>query len=163
MGTIEEAVTTVVEFQHSAETLRKRQFLSRVWALAVILWSVVRTGIIWAALGGYGFNPWIYFSIDLVCATIDAYTTPKMVLYFIDEKYKQAIKWAVVSLVAFVIPDIYIFVGTRTLPTRIIVVLLSIIGSMTALATISILRKIRKGRVERAALLAAAAATHGRA
>ena len=94
----------------------------------VILWSVIRTVIIWAALGGYGFNPWIYLSIDLVCATIDAFTTPKMVLYFIDEHYKLAIKWGIVSLVAFVIPDIYIFAGTRTLPTRIIVVLCAIIG-----------------------------------
>ena len=109
--------------QHSAETMRKRQMLSRVWAAAVILWAVIRTAIIWAALGDYGFNPWIYLCIDLVCATTDAITTPRMVLYFIDDNYRLAIKWGVISLVAFVIPDIYIFVGTRTLPTRVIVVL----------------------------------------
>jgi hypothetical protein len=153
----------VMMVQHSAETLRKRQLFSRLWAVFVIMWSVVRTIIIWAALGGYGFNPWIYLSIDLVCATIDAFTTPKMVLYFIDEHYKQAIKWGIVSLVAFVIPDIYIFVGTRTLPTRIIVILCAIIGSMLALAVISIVRKIRKGRAERAALLAATASVHDHA
>ena len=108
---------------HSAETLRKRQVLSRVWASIVIVWAVIRTIIIWAALGDYGFNPWIYLSIDLMCATIDAITTPRMVLYFIDDRYKMATKWALVSLVAFVVPDIYIFVGTRTLPTRVIVIL----------------------------------------
>ncbi len=150
--------------EHSAETLRKRQILSRLWALVVITWSVLRTVIIWAALGGYGFNPWIYLSIDLVCATIDAYTTPKMVLYFIDDHYKLAIRWGIVSLVAFVIPDIYIFVGTRTLPTRIIVVLCAILGSMLALAVFGIVRKIRKGRAERAALLLGATAdAHGHA
>ena len=53
-----------------------------------------------------------------MCATIDAFTTPKMVLYFIDEHYKWRSSGRVVSLVAFVIPDIYIFVGTRTLPTQ---------------------------------------------
>jgi hypothetical protein len=148
--------------EHSAETLRKRQLFSRLWASIVILWSVIRTVIIWAALGGYGFNPWIYLSIDLVCASIDAYTTPKMVLFFIDERYKLAIKWGIVSLVAFVVPDVYIFVGTRTLPTRIIVVLCTIIGSMMTLAVISIVRKIRKGRAERAAILQATAAEHGR-
>jgi hypothetical protein len=152
-----------VMIQHSAETLRKRLLFSRLWASVVILWSVIRTIIIWAALGGYGFNPWIYLSIDLVCASIDAYTTPKMVLYFIDDHYKLAIKWGVVSLVAFVIPDIYIFVGTRTLPARIIVVLCAIIGSMLALAVISITHKIRKGRAERAAALQATAAARGRA
>lgn len=152
-----------VMIQHSAETLRKRQMYSRLWALFVIMWSVIRTIIIWAALGGYGFNPWIYLSIDLVCATIDAFTTPKMVLYFIDDHYKLAIKWGIISLVAFVIPDIYIFAGTRTLPTRIIVILCAIIGSMLALAVISITRKIRKGRAERAALLATTAGVRGHA
>ena len=152
-----------VVIQHSAEKLRKRQLYSRLWGLFVILWSVIRTVIIWAALGGYGFNPWIYLSIDLVCATIDAYTTPKMVLYFIDDHYNLAIKWGIVSLGAFLIPDIYIFAGTRTLPTRIIVVLCLIIGAMLALAVIGIVRKIRKGRAARAALLGAPVGVTGHA
>ena len=80
-----------------------------------------------------------------------------------EENYRQAIKWGVISLVAFVVPDIYIFAGTRTLPTRIIVVLCAIIGSMLALAVVSIVRKIRKGRAERAALLEATASVHGHA
>ena len=44
-----------------------------------------------------------------------------MVLRFIDDRYKSAFKWGIVSLVAFVIPDIYIFEGTRTLPKKVIV------------------------------------------
>ena len=42
--------------QHSAETLRKRQLYSRLWASAVILWSVTRTVIIWAALALYSVD-----------------------------------------------------------------------------------------------------------
>ena len=142
--------------QHSAETMRKRQTLCRAWAAVVILWAVIRTIVIWAALGDYGFNPWIYLCIDLVCATTDAITTPRMVLYFIDDNYRLAIRWGIISLVAFVIPDVYIFVGTRTLPTRVIVVLCGVILAMTSLAVLSIVRKIRKGRAERALLEAAA-------
>ncbi len=141
--------------QHSAETLRKRQVLSRVWAAVVIGWSLIRTVIIWAALGDYGFNPWIYLGIDLVCSTIDAFTTPRMVLCFIDELYKPAIMWGIVSLIAFIIPDIYIFVGTRTLPTRIIVVLCLVIALMLTLAVVSVVRKVRKGRAARDAAQAA--------
>ena len=145
---------------HSAETLRKRQMLSRVWASIVILWAVFRTIIIWAALGDYGFNPWVYLSLDLVCATIDAITTPRMVLYFIDDRYKLATKWALISLVAFVVPDIYIFVGTRTLPARVVLILCAVIMTMLALAVFAIIRKVRKGRAERAMILATAA-VHG--
>ncbi|MEP7048578.1 MAG: hypothetical protein ABI949_17945 [Ilumatobacteraceae bacterium] len=143
--------------QHTAETLRKRQMLARLWAGAVILWSVVRTVIIWAALGSYGFNPWIYLSIDLVCSSIDAITTPRMVLRFIDDRYRSATKWGIVSLVAYVVPDIYVFEGTRRLPKKVIVVLCLVIITMLSLAVVTIVRKIRKGRAQRAALLEASA------
>jgi hypothetical protein len=132
--------------QHSAETLRKRQLLSRLWAGAVIVWSVVRTLIVWAALGDYGLNPWIYLCIDLASAAIDAFTTPRMVLRFIDDHYKSAINWGLFSLVAFIVPDIYIFVGTRTLPKKVIAVLVVVISAMLTIGVLSVVRKVRKGR-----------------
>jgi hypothetical protein len=149
--------------QHSAATLRKRQRLTRAWAAFVILWSVMRTIIIWAALGSYGFNPWIYLGIDLVCSTIDAITTPRMVMRFVDDRYKSAIKWGVISLVAYVVPDIYIFEGTRTLPKKVIVILCVVIVTMLGLAVVTIVRKIRKGREQRAALLEAVSVLDGHA
>ncbi|HEY0520145.1 MAG TPA: hypothetical protein VGC84_11685 [Ilumatobacteraceae bacterium] len=147
---------------HSAETLRKRQMMTRAWAGLVIAWSVIRTIIIWAALGNYGFNPWIYLAIDLVCSTIDAMTTPRMVLRFVDERYRSASKWGVVSLVAYIVPDIYIFEGTRTLPKKVIVVLCLVIITMLVLAIVTIVRKVRKCRAERA-VIEAMASVQGRA
>ena len=125
----------------------------------MIAWSVVRTIIIWAALGAYGFNPWIYLGIDLVCSTIDAITTPRMVLRFIDDRYRSAIKWGVVSLVAYVVPDIYIFEGTRTLPKKVIVILCVVIVAMFSLATVTVVRKVRIGRAARL-LIEQSAAVH---
>lgn len=147
--------------QHTAETLRKRQLLSRAWAAVVIAWSVVRTVIIWAALGDYGFNPWIYLGLDLACSTFDAITTPRMVMRFIDDRYKSAIKWGIVSLVAYVIPDIYIFVGTRTLPKKVIVILCAVILAMLGLAVMTVVRKVRKGRAARALVEVLAASRSG--
>jgi hypothetical protein len=149
--------------QHSAATLRKRQRLTRAWAMLVLTWCVIRTVIIWAALGSYGFNPWIYLGIDLVCSSIDAITTPRMVLRFVDDRYKSGFKWGAVSLVAYVLPDVYIFEGTRTLPKKVIVILCLVIIAMMSLAIITIVRKIRKGREQRAALLEAAAVLHNNA
>lgn len=142
-------MTAKLVIEHSAETLRKRQLLTRVWAAVVIAWSVIRTVIIWAALGNYGFNPWIYLCIDLVCSTIDAVTTPRMVMRFIDDHYRSAMKWGVVSLMAYIIPDVYIFEGTRTLPTKVIVILCLVIATMFSLATITVVRKVRVGRAAR--------------
>ena len=132
--------------EHSAETLRKRLLFSRLWRVIVILWSVVRTIIIWAALRGYGFNPWIYLCIDLVCSAADSCTTPRLVMRFVDDRYRSAIKWGSLSLVAYVVPDIYIFAGTRTLPKKVIVVLSLVIIAMLGLAVVTVVSKIRKGR-----------------
>ncbi|MEY2402086.1 MAG: hypothetical protein QOJ08_2197 [Ilumatobacteraceae bacterium] len=148
--------------QHSAETLRKRQALSRAWAGLVIAWSVIRTVVIWAALRNYGFNPWIYLAIDLVCSATDGITTPRMVMRFVDDRYRSAIKWGSVSLVAYVVPDIYIFVGTRTLPKKVVVILCIVILAMLGLAVATIVHKVRKGREQRA-LYESMAAASGRA
>lgn len=135
---------------HSAATLRRRKHLTRTWATLVVGWSVIRTIIVWAAVGDYGLNPWIYLVIDLCSATIDALSTPKMVLYFIDDHYMKAFKWAVISLGAFLVPDVYIFFGTRTLPGDVIAIILSIIGVTLLAAVVGIVRKVHKGRLERA-------------
>lgn len=134
---------------HSAATLRRRKHLSRGWAILVVGWSAIRTVIVWAAVGDYGINPWIYLVIDLCSATVDARSTPKMVLYFIDDRYKKATKWAVISLVAFLVPDVYIFLGTRRLPDHLIAVILGIIAVTLIAAVIGVVMKVHKGRVER--------------
>lgn len=136
---------------HDPATLQRRKVLSRTWAGIVVGWAIIRTLVVWAAVGDYGLNPWIYLAIDLVSAVIDGYTTPRMVLAFIDDHYRQAVKWATISLVAFVVPDLYIFLGTRTLPKRIIVVVLIIIGITFTTGVVTVVRKIHKGRAARAA------------
>ena len=134
---------------HDPATLQRRRRLSYTWAAIVVTWSLIRTLIVWAAVGDYGLNPWVYLSIDLASAAVDAVTTPRMVLSFIDDHYRSAIKWGVLSLIAFVVPDLYIFLGTRTLPTRIIVVLCIIIGLTLVVGVVTVVRKVHKGRQER--------------
>ena len=136
---------------HNAATLQRRKNLSRTWAGIVVVWSLIRTVIVWATVGDYGLNPWIYLSLDLGAAIVDAFTTPRMVLSFIDDHFKQAFKWAVISLTVFIIPDLYIFLGTRELPRRIIVALCLIISVTLVLGVVGVTRKIRKGRTERKA------------
>ena len=109
---------------HSDATLRRRRRLSLTWAAVVVIWSLVRAIIVWAAVGDYGLNPWIYLVIDLCSASVDAFTTPRMVLRFIDDHFRKAAGWALVSLGAFIVPDIYIFVGSRTLPKKLVVIML---------------------------------------
>jgi hypothetical protein len=142
---------------HDPETLQRRRRLSRTWAIIVVAWSLIRTVIVWAAVGDYGLNPWIYLGLDLASAIVDALSTPRMVLNFIDDHMRKATEWALISLVVFIIPDLYIFLGTRTLPKRIIVVICVIIGATLTIGVVGVARKVKKGRALKAAALAAAA------
>ena len=126
--------------------------LSRTWAVVVVGWSFIRTLIVWAAVGDYGLNPWIYLGIDLFSACVDAITTPRMVLNFIDNKYKAALKWAAISLGVFILPDLYIFLGTRELPTNVIIIVCLIIAVTLLAGVVSVVHKVRAGRAARAEL-----------
>lgn len=140
-------------FHHSEATLRRRKHLSRTWALLVVGWSLMRALVVWAALSDYGINPVVYLLIDLCSAAVDAYTTPRMVLAFIDNRHKLAGKWAAISLVAFVVPDAYIFLGTGHLPAKVVAIVLTVVTVTFLVAVISVMVKIRKGRAAREALL----------
>ena len=131
---------------HDTATIRRRRRLSNTWALFVIAWSLIRTLIVWAAVGDYGLNPWLYLVLDLVSASIDAFSTPRMVIRFVDDQYRKALQWALVSLAAFVMPDIYIFAGTRTLPRKLIAIIVAVITVTLLAAVVAVLRKVRKGR-----------------
>ena len=136
---------------HSNATLQRRRRLSNTWAGMVVSWSFIRTLLVWAAVGDYGLNPWIYLAIDLSSAIVDAITTPRMVLNFIDEHYRVAASWGSIALAAFIVPDLYIFLGTRTLPTKLIVFICAIIATTLIVGVVGITRKVNKGRAERKA------------
>ena len=72
-----------------------------------------------------------------------------MVLSFIDDHFRQAVKWALISLTVFIIPDFYIFLGSRHLPKRIIIAVSLIIGLTLLIGVVGVVRRVRKGRVER--------------
>ena len=143
-----------VDVQHDAATLRRRKVLSRTWGVIVVTWSLARALIVWAALGEYGINPWAYLAIDLASAFVDAYTTPRMVLAFIDNQYRAAAKWLLFSAGAFIVPDLYLFLGTRHMPRRVILVIVVIISVTATVAAVSVVRKVRAGRREREELTA---------
>ncbi len=142
--------------QHSEATLRRRKLLSLTWLGLAVGWSLIRAVIAWAVLGDYGLNPWIYLGIDLASAVVDGMTTPRMVISFVDRQYRRALMWALCSLVAFVVPDLYLFLGTGHLPKRIIVIMVVIVTITFTVAVVSVLRKVATTRAERLAELVAA-------
>lgn len=130
---------------------RRRRRLSRAWALLVIGWAFGRTLVVWAAVGDYGLNPFWYLAIDLVCACIDAVTTPRTALALIDMRYREAGVWGTASIVAFLVPDIYISVVTDELPSSIIAIIVGVVVFTLTFTVFGMIKKVRAGRAARAA------------
>jgi len=132
-----------VRMDLTAEQHHRRRMLSRAWAIVVIAWAFGRTLVVWAAVGDYGINPWWYLLIDLSCASVDAFTTPKTVLALVDAKHADAALWGSASFVAFVMPDVYIFLATDKLPESIIIIVCVVIVATLTLTIVGVRRKVR--------------------
>ena len=137
---------------HDPAILRRRKALSHTWLVATVTWSFVRTLILWATMGDYGLDPRVYMVIDLTSAVINGCTTPHMVIAFIDDRYKRATRWASISLAAFIVPDLYVFLGTSALPSQIVVVFVGVVTLTLGAAVWGVVRKIIRGRTTRVAI-----------
>ena len=49
---------------------QRRRNLSRAWAIVVIAWAFGRTLVVWAAVGDYGINPWMYLPVSYTHLTL---------------------------------------------------------------------------------------------
>jgi hypothetical protein len=136
----------VAAIQLTPDQLRRRRRLSIIWAVVVVSWSLLRAVVVWAVLTDYGVNPWAYLLIDLASAGIDAITTPKFVLALIDSKYHEATRWGLLTLFAYVIPDIYIFRTTRELPKVAVMIICIVITLSLLAALVGVLTKVRTGK-----------------
>lgn len=124
--------------------------------MLVIGWAFGRTLVVWAAVGDYGLNPLWYLLIDLSCACVDAVTTPRTALALIDMRYREAGAWGAASIVAFLLPDLYIFLVTDHLPNSIIAIIVGVVVFTLAFTVFGMVKKVRSGRAARAAESSAA-------
>ena len=101
----------------------------------------------WAALGDYGINPWLYLAIDLASAVVDGLATPRAVIAFVDRDYGKAAQWLVASAVVFVLPDVYLVLGGKRLPRLAFVVIGAVVTVTATAAVVGIRRRVRAARL----------------
>ena len=124
----------------------KRRLLERLWVVVVIAYGAVRAIVVWKALGQYGVNPWIYLVLDVTSSWPYAVATARLVTSVIDREFSRARSWGVLAAVTFLIPDLYILVVARHVPTEVYAIIIAIISLLALLAILSLFIKIRNGR-----------------
>jgi hypothetical protein len=132
----------------SEQVLHRRRVLARVWAVATVLWSCIRTLLAWVLLGEYGLNPWVYLCVDLGSSLVLGRSTPIMVVSFIDRERQRALRWALVTGVAYVVPDIFLFTSTRRVPPVTLTVLITLMATSVTVTVVTVVRRVRSARAD---------------
>jgi hypothetical protein len=122
--------------------------LARAWAVATVLWSCVRTLLAWVLLGDYGLDPWVYLCVDLGSSLVLGRSTPIMVVSFIDRERQRALRWSLVTGVAYVVPDVFLFTSTRRIPPVTLAVMITLMATSVTVTVVTLVRRVRSARAD---------------
>jgi hypothetical protein len=145
--------------QVSAARYRKRRRIELVWVTLSVLYGIGRAVVVGLTLSQYGVNPWIYGAIDAATSVALGFGTARLTIAAIDRRWGSVREWGLIAVLAFIAPDVSIFVmGGSRLPWIVFLIVGGIVLFTGSFAVHEARVKIRDGRRERAACRAAAAA-----
>lgn len=129
---------------------RCRTACTRAWVTAVLVWSLARTVVVARTLGRYGVDPWAYGALDLAVSWPYAMATAGIVTNLVDGHRRAARRSAVLAVVSFLVPDVYLVLAGHGKPTLVYVVVVAAALLLAASALLTITLQLRAGRKERA-------------
>ena len=94
----------------------RRRLLSRLWLIAVLMWSCVRIAAVQFWLSDYGINTAVFAVIELASASVYGAGSARLVIAVIDRQHKAAMKWGMISAATYLAPDVYVLSAGRALP-----------------------------------------------
>ena len=120
----------------------------RSWIALVIAWAVIRAIVIKDVFGDYGINGWYYFLVDLCSGIPYAIFSGRVVINFLEKDLVAIRKNGFLSLIFFYIPDIYVLIYARQIPSSLLVGFLISITIFTGFAVWGLRRDVKKGEVK---------------
>jgi hypothetical protein len=148
----------------SAAQHRKRRRIEIVWVGLTVLYGIGRAVVVGLTLSRYGVNPWIYGAIDATTSVPLGIGTARATTASIDRRWRSAREWTFIAAVAFIAPDVSIFVmGGGRLPKIVFFIVAGVVLVTGSFAVHEARVRIRDGRRERLARCAAKAAESARA
>ena len=127
--------------------MAKQITLKRAWITAVLIYSVIRTLVIWKIFAKYGVNQYFYLFIDVVSAYFFAIYSAKLIIEASRTHYRALFKFLALTLLFNFIPDIYVLANANEVPTFILQSFIKVILILAAVSAFSIYREIKKRRI----------------
>ena len=120
-------------FQYLEDVEARRKGI-RIWLALVLLWSIGRSIVVARVFDQYGLNPRIYFAIDFLSSVPYALASAQSLLAYIDKKRAQSALWAILTLVTFYLPDVYIIAVSQRVPPSTYVGFSIVLGIFSVIA-----------------------------
>lgn len=114
-----------------------------IWYALVLSWALIRTLIVKDVFEKSGVNPWIYLVIDLTASIPYARYTHIFVISYLEKDWKKLKIAAVISVLTFYAPDLYILLSAREVSKNIYFGFFLILFIFSAISALGIYRKIK--------------------
>ena len=120
---------------------QRRKLFSYAWLVAVMLWCAIRIGVVSVWLSQYGVNTSVFAVIEIVSSVIYGVASARTVLALVDKRRRNALLWGLASVVAYLVPDVYVFSAGRSLPLLSYVVIITLIVVLGSVGILDVRRR----------------------
>lgn len=118
--------------------------LKQAWIAAVMVYTLIRTILIWKIFAKYGVNQYIYLTVDLICSYFYAIYSTKLVIETNRTHYRKLIKYLSLTLIFNFVPDFYVLLTAKEVPNFIIQSFIKVIIVLGIVTALGIYREIKK-------------------
>ena len=120
---------------------QRRKLFSYAWLVAVMLWCVIRIGVVSVWLSQYGVNTSVFAVIEIVSSVIYGVASARTVLALVGKRRRNALLWGLASVVAYLVPDVYVFSAGQSLPLLSYVVIITLIVVLGSVGILDVRRR----------------------
>ena len=120
---------------------QRKKLFSYAWLVAVMLWCVIRIGVVSVWLSQYGVNTSVFAVIEIVSSVIYGVASARTVLALVGKRRRNALLWGLASVVAYLVPDVYVFSAGRSLPLLSYVVIITLIVVLGSVGILDVRRR----------------------
>jgi len=92
-----------------------------VWLVLVLAWAIFRAFAINKFFGEHNVNSWGYLAVDLASSVPYAIYSARAVVNYLDKDWRKFRGSIQLTALSFYIPDVYVLVFARTVPTSLYV------------------------------------------
>ena len=120
------------------------ELIKRAWVASVLVYTVIRTLLIWKIFAKYGVNQYVYLAIDLLASYFYAVYSTKLVVEANQTHYRKLFKYLFLTLLFNFVPDAYVLFDAKEVPRIIIHSFIKVILILAVVAALGIYREFRK-------------------